>query len=136
MPDKKSGFGGDIEFGIKLLDDVEGSIIAVLPIATSDAAEYIAEGVRLKTPRGKTGKLLESVGVEEIDANARDGDVSYRVVVKEFYGRFLEYGTKYISAIGFVSAAVKARRNKAKKIIQDHVEEAAGRAVSVRSRRK
>ena len=135
MPDK-AGFGDDIKFGVKLLDGVESSIVAVLPIATKDAAEYIAEGVRLKTPRGKTGQLLESVGVEEIDTDARDGDVSYRVVVKEFYGRFLEFGTKYISAIGFVSAAVKARRNKAKKIIQDHIEEAAGRAVSVRSRRK
>lgn len=135
MSAKQNGFGDDVEFAIKTLNGVEGAIIQVLPIATKEAAEYLADGVRQRTPIGKTRRLYESVDVEAVDENARDGDVSYRVVVKEFYGLFLEKGTRYISAIGFVSKGVAARRNKAKQMIADHIEKVAGRAVSVRSRR-
>lgn len=136
MSAKQGGFGDDIKIAIDTLDGVEDAILRTLPIATEEAAEYIAEGVRRRTPVGKTRRLFESVGVEAVDENARDGDVAYRVVVGEFYGRFLEKGTRYISALGFMSRGVASRRNKAKKMIEAKISTAAGRAVSVRSSRR
>lgn len=76
-------------------------------------ARAIAEDATARAPRGASGKLADS-----IDAKPGDGD-DWLVTVGEFYGLFVEYGTRRAGARPFLTPAAEAHRAAHRKALRD-----------------
>jgi HK97 gp10 family phage protein len=68
-----------------------------------DAAEAVAEEARANVPVGATGKLRDSIVTKVEKERAL-------VLVKKFYGLFLEFGTVKMAARPFLTPAAEKMR--------------------------
>lgn len=89
------------------------------------AAKPIADAIKAKAPKGETGKLKQSIGIIPF-LGVRSGSVFVGVrrekaskKVTTWYGKILEYGSKYIpkGKFTFFEPGVRSGLNRAEAII-------------------
>lgn len=123
---KAAGFGEGITLAIEQLERLDRDVPLSLAEATLEAAVVLADEAKRAAPR-QTGRLVSSIGAEPYNA---DGDsAASQVIVKEFYARFLEYGTVKMAARPFLRSSADRKEKEISSIIARAVE----RRVKIRS---
>ena len=98
----------------------------ILPSAIRDQAAALRRRIVAATPVGETGKLRRAIEVEP--GTGKDGRVVFRVVIggryfvgKQFYGAFVEFGTRKMRARKFIRRTLDRERGPASRRIESTV---------------
>lgn len=102
-------FQTDVARAVGLLDGMDGKIRASLPKAAQVGAVIVRDAAKANAPR-RSGRLAESIGDEPLE-RTRDG-AEHAVVVRAFYGVYVEYGTSRAPARPFLRPAADGNRTK------------------------
>ena len=95
----------------RALDRTERAISGDALVRASDkGAQVIVDAAKSRAPR-RTGKLIESIGHEVIEASSTE--VKEKIGSNVFYARHVEFGTRHNSAEPFLRPALDERGNAA-----------------------
>lgn len=71
-------------------------------VALEFGLDMLAGGMRIRAPRGKTGRLARSIRVTKIQNDHKRHRLYGRAYVAKPYGLYVEYGTVHMKAQPFV----------------------------------
>lgn len=91
------------------VDHLDAILSGTAREVSKDVAELLRDHARSLAPV-RTGYLKSSIQIHGL------GGTSYRVSVGAHYGKFVEYGTRYMHAQPFFTPAVELARREAKVI--------------------
>jgi HK97 gp10 family phage protein len=106
----------DLKERLSKLSDAMGA--EYLEAAVKEGAGVIQDAIIRAAPE-KTGRLKGAFDLQTTASRPGHVEMQLQVDPDAFYWRFLEYGTKFIQAMHFISKATKNRKSTAKQTMRD-----------------
>ncbi len=94
---------------LEKLKEIGNKAEKVIEKALEESAEIIREEASNKAPR-RTGRLKKGITVSKV----KDSSIDIGPAKKDFYGRFLEFGTVKMSARPFLRPALDTKKKEVK----------------------